>query len=49
MIFSYGVTNAGKSYTMFGSKGKDGIVKKTLLELMNIQNLLNDQININQK
>ena len=48
MIFSYGVTNAGKSYTIFGREGKDGIVKRTLHELMRIQNLLNNQMNINQ-
>ena len=48
MIFSYGVTNAGKSYTIFGREGKDGIVIRTLHELMKIQNLLNKQMNINQ-
>ena len=41
MIFSYGTTDSGKSFTIFGTEGKEGIVKNTLDELINIQNSLN--------
>ena len=40
MIFSYGATDSGKSYTIFGTEGNEGIVKRTLNELIDIQNSL---------
>ncbi len=45
MIFSYGVTNAGKSYTMIGDDKNHGILPNTLNWLLSFKkDLLEDNI-----
>lgn len=46
MIFSYGVTNAGKSYTMVGDNNNKGILPNILKWLLDFKNHI--KINDNQ-
>jgi len=40
LIFSYGITNSGKTYTIIGNEENKGILPRTLERLVDIKNLL---------